>query len=135
MLCPRCNLVFNRKAAKNLEGVRLAKKGRNWRDPRSNQALDGRWDPRRGNQKVLPLQANRPSTYRPTADALRCRWMKQVERRGQGYQKWKNFEVERGSLIVNMMSHYMLKRFGKDTPTQGPTIWFCRTMKEKSEQQ
>lgn len=99
ILCPRCSSVFDRKAAKNLEGVRLAKKVRNWRDPRNNQAFNGRRDPRRGDQRGPTLQANRPSTFRPTTDAPKGGWVKPVEGRGQCHQKWKNFDVERGSLI------------------------------------
>lgn len=88
MLCLRCNSVFDRKAAENIEGVRLARKGRNWRDSRNIQASDDIWDPRRGNQKGLPLQANKPSTYRSTTKAPRDTWTKPVRGRGQDHQKW-----------------------------------------------
>lgn len=101
MLYPRCNSVFDRKAVENLEGVRLAKKGRNWRDPRNNQAFDARRDPRRGDQRGLTLQVNRPLTFRPTTDAPKDRWVKPVEGKGQGHHKWKKFEVERGSSIAH----------------------------------
>lgn len=55
IFCPRCSSVFDRKAAESLEGVRLAKIGRNWRDLRNIQASENIWDHRRGNQKGLPL--------------------------------------------------------------------------------
>lgn len=100
MLCPRCSSVFDRKVTENLEGVQLAKKGRNWRDLINSKAFDGIWDPIRGNQNGLPLQANGPSTYRPNIEAPRGTWTKPVGERGQGHQKWKIFDVERGSSMA-----------------------------------
>lgn len=100
MLCPRCNSVFDRKVMENLEGVRHAKKGRNWRDSKNSQCSNGIWDPIRGSQKGLPLQEHRPSTYKPTTEGPKDSWTKPVRGRGQGHQKWKNFDVKKGSSIA-----------------------------------
>lgn len=70
------------------------------RFPKTTYTFNGRWDPRRGNQKELPFQANMPSTYRPTTEAPRDTWMKPAGGRGQGHQKWKKFDVKRGSSMA-----------------------------------
>lgn len=45
MLCPRCSSIFDKKAAENVERVRLAQNRRNWRDINNLFAFDKRGCP------------------------------------------------------------------------------------------
>lgn len=100
MLCPRCNSVFDRKAAENVEGVRLAKNRRNLRDTNNQFAFDRRGIPRKQEQGKSGPHSYKPDTYKPMANAPKGKWVKPVERGEQARKKWKNFEVERGSSLA-----------------------------------
>ncbi|KAI5388210.1 hypothetical protein KIW84_074053 [Lathyrus oleraceus] len=80
MLCPRCNAIFDKRAAQNLEGVRRVNHQNGCKAIHNNQAgkPERIFDPRRY------LDPRRPMT----------------EGRKHGHGKWQNFEVERGSSLA-----------------------------------
>lgn len=73
MMCPGCSSVFDKKVAENIERVRMASYRRKWRDTRSHFTFYKREVPRMMEQGGLSLQPNRPTTFKPTADAPRAK--------------------------------------------------------------
>ena len=89
--------MFDKKAAQNLEGVRRAKDRRDQRTSHDQRAFDPRRAPSRQDQAKQRIPGAKPTTFKPTADASKGKWVRPVQERECGQRKWKNFEVNRGS--------------------------------------
>lgn len=133
MLCHRCSVVFDKKAAHNLEGIRKAK---------------DRWDPKRyfdPNRTLVKLDetrqkdpATKPISFKPTAKASNGKWVRPAYGRKRGQGKWQNFEVDRGSLLayrkefqVSRKSAYISENYkGKNLMTRSQ--WRRKHKKRKA---
>lgn len=112
MICPRCSVVFDKKAAQNLEGVRRVNHQNVHKAIHNNQAgkPERSFDPRRYPDPRRPMvkssetkQAGRnfqSMTFKPSIEGSDGKWVKQAEGRKHGHGKWQNFEVERGSSMA-----------------------------------
>lgn len=112
MLCPRCSVVFDKKAAYNLEGTRKAKDRWDHGAPQEQRVCGTRraFDPMRyldPSRTLVKLDGTRrrgPITkfisFKPTAKASDEKWVKPADGRKHGQGKWKNFEVDRGSSLA-----------------------------------
>ena len=98
MLCPRCSSIFDKKDAKHIQGVRAvkAKWGTN-AQPKMDP--EDRYDPRRGHQKGPMNQVRRPPTYRPLTNVPVGTWLNTVGRKRPNEEKWRTFDVPRGSSL------------------------------------
>lgn len=112
MLCPRCSVVFDKRAAQNLEGVRRVnyqdghKSIQNHQVDNPERAFDPRRypDPRRPMLKLSETkQAGRnfkPISFKPSVEGSNGKWVKQTDDMKRSHGKWQNFEVERGSSLA-----------------------------------
>lgn len=122
MLCPRCSVVFDKKAIQNLEGVRRVnhqdghKAIQNHQVGKPGRAFDPmRYpDPRRPMVKLSETkQAGRnfkPISFKPSVEGSNGKWVKKTDGRKRGHGKWHNFEVERGSSLAYRKEFWTDKR-------------------------
>lgn len=108
MLCPRCSVVFDKKADQNLEGVRRANHQGCYKAFQSQPAVlpIRAFDPRRYHDPRLQMvtlgeakrkgPATKPISFKPSAEVSNGKWVKPVDGRKHGQGKWQSFEVERG---------------------------------------
>jgi hypothetical protein len=112
MLFPQCSVVFDKKAAQNLNGVRRVKHQGFQKALQDQQvvqpimAFDPRryYDPRRPMMKLGETKRRgptaKPISFKPNAKASNGKWVKPVDGRKYGQGKWKNFQVDRGSSLT-----------------------------------
>lgn len=112
MLCSRCSVVFYKKVAHNLEGIKKVK------DRWDQGATQDQWvfgprrdfDPRRHldpSRTLVKLDGTRQRghvakviSFKPTVEASDGKWVKPADGRKRGQGKWKNVEVDRGSSLA-----------------------------------
>lgn len=69
MLCPRCNNVYDRKVAENIERVQIASWRWNWRDTETSYIFNKRGIPKKQQQGGQGLRPNKQASFKPTSDA------------------------------------------------------------------
>lgn len=83
-MCPRCNAVFDRKAAEQYEEAK--KKA----VPRF--LFDSKGNPRRNSEYQSNSQSSRPRTFIPPSDTPPEKWVEEVSQKGSKRPKWKVME-------------------------------------------
>lgn len=84
-LCPRCNVVFNKKAAERLE------EGRKKVVP--TFVFDSRGNPRQNKEHQEQAQSTRPRMFVPPSDTPPENWVEEVSRKGSKRPKWRVMEL------------------------------------------
>lgn len=153
MLCPRCSVIFDKKMAQNLEGVRRVKNQGFQRAPKDPQAFqpirdfDPRryYDPKRAMMKLDETKRRgptaKPISFKPNAEASNGKWVKLVDGRKHDRGKWQNFEVDRGSSLTyrkefqddRKTSHISKNYKGKNPMTRSQWIREQRRRKAQRE--
>lgn len=112
MLCPRCSVIFDKKAAQNIEGVRRVNHQDGHKAIQNHQVgKPGRaFDPRRYPDLRRPMvklsetkqagQNFKPISFKPSVEGSNEKWVKLTDGRKHVHGKWQNFEVERGSSLA-----------------------------------
>lgn len=88
-LCPRCNAVFDKKAAERYEEAKKKTAPR--------FLFDSKGNPRRNSEHQSNIQSSRPRTFIPPSDTPPEKWVEEVSQKGSKRPKWKIMEM--GSLL------------------------------------
>lgn len=122
MLCPWCSVVFDKKEAQNLEGVRRVnhqddhKAVQNHQDVKARRAFDPRrypdlrWIMVRLDKTKQAGPDMKPISFKPSVEGSNGNWVKPTDGRKRDHGKWKNFEVERGSSLAYHKEFWADKR-------------------------
>lgn len=84
-LCPRCNVVFDKKAAKRYEDAKKKTAPR--------FLFDSKGNPRRNSQHQSNIQSSRPRTFIPPSYTPPEKWVEEVSQKGSKRPKWKVMEM------------------------------------------
>lgn len=109
MPCPRCSVVFDKKAVRKVESAQIAKEKEIWRRNKSQSHFDKRVVPQRKEQ-ALAQQKARPSNFKPTLNSPQGRWTKPAGNEYAGNLKWITFEMGRGSSLTYRKNFKMSER-------------------------
>lgn len=94
LLCPRCNIVFDQKAAERSEADKKnAQKEENPVIPRFMFNKCGA--PRRNEEYRRQFQHPRPKTFLPPSDIPQEKWVESVNQKGCKRPKWRVLDLEK----------------------------------------
>ena len=96
VLCPRCNVVFDEKAAREYEDEKkkALEKGKST-VPRF--LFDKQGVPRRNEEYRKQFQQARPKTFVPPSDSPQEKWVEPVCQKGGKRPKWRVLDLEKES--------------------------------------